>query len=299
MVPSAPVDPHAATTASSCLGVGVGLRYPHHALFLDEKPPMDWLEVHAENYLGGIALDDLLEIRRDYPVSIHATGLSLGSPHGVSREHICRIAGLCDRVDPGLVSDHISWSSTSSGHFPDLLPLPYTDEALDICAANIDRVQEGLKRRILVENPSRYLAYASADFSEAGFLAELVRRSGCGVLLDLNNILVSASNLGRSPAAELSAVTEALPAGAIGEIHVAGHSTRSLPDGCILRVDDHGSTVSETVWSMLDTVTRRLGKRPVLVEWDTGIPAFATLQAEAGRASAIVDGTGSRLHALS
>ena len=297
MVRPTPLGPHAATTASSCLGVGVGLRYPHHELLLDEKPSMGWLEVHAENYLGGIALDDLLAIRRDYPVSIHATGLSLGSPHGVSREHIRRIAGLCDRVEPGLVSDHISWSSTSSRHFPDLLPLPYTDEALEICAANIDRVQEGLKRQILVENPSRYLAYASADFSEAGFLAELVRRSGCGVLLDLNNILVSASNLGRSPIAELSAVMEALPAGAIGEIHVAGHSIESLPDGGQLHIDDHGSAVSEDVWLMLDIVTRWLGERPVLVEWDTGIPAFATLQAEAGRARAIVDGVGARLHA--
>jgi hypothetical protein len=286
---SHPSHDHAATTPATCRGVGIGLRYPHHEQFLNGRPSVDWLEVHAENYLRGIPLDDLLGIRRDYPISVHATGLSLGSSHGVSQEHIERIAELCDRVEPGLVSDHISWSAVPSGHLPDLLPLPYTQEALEICCANIDRVQGGIKRQLLVENPSRYLAWAATDFSEAGFLAELVRRTSCGVLLDLNNIVVSATNLGRSADGELAAVMEALPPSAIGEIHIAGHSIEELPSGGHLCIDDHGSAVSEDVWQMLETVTEWLGPRPVLVEWDTNIPPVDTLQSEADRARAVVD----------
>ncbi|MFA6115278.1 MAG: DUF692 domain-containing protein [Sphingomonas sp.] len=295
---SQPSQGHAATTAAPCHGIGVGLRYPHHQQFLDGSPRVDWLEVHAENYLGGIALDDLLTIRRDYPVSVHAIGLSLGSSHGIDQQHLGRIADLCDRVEPGLVSDHVSWSSLPSRHLPDLLPLPYTDEALAICCANIDRVQNRLKRRLLVENPSRYLAFLAADFSEGGFLAELAARTGCGVLLDLNNILVSASNLGRSAAGELAAVLEAVPAAAIGEIHIAGHSIVPLPDGGHVCVDDHGSTASQEVWQMLETVTRWLGPRPVLIEWDTNLPPFDTLRSEAERARTIVDHVQDGRHAL-
>ena len=290
-------DVHAAASAS-CAGVGVGLRYPHHETLLNERPPIDWIEVHAENYLGGIVLDDLLEIRLNYPISVHATGLSLGSAHGVSQEHLKRIAELCERVEPDLVSDHISWSSNESGHYPDLLPLPYTEEALATCADNIDRVQDGLKRQILVENPSRYLAYAQADFSEAEFLAELVRKTGCGVLLDLNNILVSASNLGRSPAGELAAMMESVPARAIKEIHVAGHTTQLLANGAQLRIDDHGSMVSEAVWQTLAAVTKWLGPRPVLVEWDTNIPDFGALRMEANHCRAIVELIEERRHAF-
>jgi uncharacterized protein len=282
-------DVHAAASASSCSGVGVGLRYPHHETFLAGRPPVGWLEIHAENYLGGIVLDDLIAIRRNYPISVHATGLSLGSACGVSQMHLERIAALCERVEPGLVSDHISWSANASGHYPDLLPLPYTQEALAICADNIDRVQNGLKRQILVENPSRYLAYARADFTEAEFLAELVGTTGCGILLDLNNILVSAFNIGRSPTSELEVVMDRVPARAIGEIHVAGHTTELQPNGAQLRIDDHGSMVSEAVWQMLARVTAWLGPRPVLIEWDTNIPDFGALQMEANHCRAIVE----------
>jgi uncharacterized protein (UPF0276 family) len=290
-------DVHAAATASSCAGVGVGLRYPHHETFLSQRPPVGWLEIHAENYLGGIVLDDLLTIRQDYPISVHATGLSLGSAHGVSEEHLTRIAELCERVEPGLVSDHISWSACASGHYPDLLPLPYTQEALAICADNIDRVQNGLKRQILVENPSRYLAYAQSDFSEAEFLSELARRTDCGILVDLNNILVSASNLGRSPTDELAAVMGSVSPQAIGEIHVAGHAIELQPNGGQLRIDDHGSMVSEAVWQMLAAVTAWLGPRPVLIEWDTNIPDFGALQMEANHCRAIVELVEVRRHA--
>jgi uncharacterized protein len=298
MLRSSLPDVHAAATASLCAGVGVGLRYPHHETFLNERPSIDWLEVHAENYLGGIVLDDLLVIRRTYPVSVHATGLSLGSAHGVCQKHLKRIAELCERVEPDLVSEHISWSSNASGHYPDLLPLPYTQEALAICADNIDRVQDELKRQILVENPSRYLAYAQSDVSEAEFLAELVRKTGCGVLLDLNNILVSALNLGRSPASDLAAVMNSLPVGAIGEIHVAGHMTQLQPNGAQMHVDDHGSMVSEPVWQMLARVTAWLGPRPVLIEWDTNIPDFGALQMEANHCRAIVELVGEKRHAF-
>jgi uncharacterized protein (UPF0276 family) len=281
-------DGHAAAASGLLQGVGVGLRYPHHEQVLASPGAVDFFEIHAENYLSGIALDDALEIRRSTPLSIHATGLSLGSAHGVSREHVERIAGLCALLEPAQVSDHISWSGTGGGHVPDLLPLPYTEEALDVCAVAIQQVQDGLRRRILVENPSRYLAYAEADFSEAQFLAELVDRTGCGVLLDLNNILVSASNLGLSPASELRRLLSAVPAEAIGELHVAGHAIEPIAGGGALRIDDHGSAVSADVWHMLDTTTRTIGARPVLVEWDTNIPAFETLCAEASKARHIV-----------
>lgn len=295
---SQPTYGRAATTTAPCRGIGVGLRYPHHQQFLESSPRVDWLEVHAENYLGGIPLDDLLTIRRDYPISVHAVGLSLGSSDGVDQQHIDRIADLCDRVEPGLVSDHVSWSSLPARHLPDLLPLPYTAEALATCCANIDRVQDALKRRLLVENPSRYLAFLAPDFSEAGFLAELVKRTGCGVLLDLNNILVSASNLGCSAAGELAAILEAVPAAAIGEIHIAGHSIVPLQDGGHVCIDDHGSTASLEAWQMLETVTRWLGPRPILIEWDTNLPPFATLRSEAERARAIVHHVSEGRHAI-
>jgi len=209
------------------------------------------------------------------------------------------VAALCNQVQPGLVSDHLSWSSVPSQHLPDLLPLPYTVEALDVCSVNIDRAQNTLKRQLLIENPSRYLAWATTDFSEADFLAALVKSTGCGVLLDLNNVLVSATNLGRSGADDLAALLACLPAGTIGEIHVAGHSVEELPAGVHLCVDDHGSAVSAEVWAMLETATELLGERPVLVEWDTNIPSFDTLQIEAGRARAALSRGRGRFDALS
>lgn len=175
--------------------------------------------------------------------------------------------------------------------------MPYTQEALAICADNIDRVQNGLKRQILVENPSRYLAYAQSDFSEAEFLSELARRTDCGILVDLNNILVSASNLGRSPTDELAAVMGSVSPQAIGEIHVAGHAIELQPNGGQLRIDDHGSMVSEAVWQMLAAVTAWLGPRPVLIEWDTNIPDFGALQMEANHCRAIVELVEVRRHA--
>ncbi len=289
---------HAAAIATPCRGVGVGLRYAHHEHVLTGKPSIDWLEVHAENYLGGIALDDLLAIRRDYPISVHATALSLGSSHCLSIEHLERVAALCERAEPGLVSDHLSWSAVPPQHLPDLLPLPYTTKALDVCSTNIDRVQNRLKRQLLVENPSRYMAWATADFPEGDFLAALVKRTGCGVLLDLNNILVSATNLGRSATDDLIAMMGSLPVSAVREVHVAGHSIEELPAGVRLCVDDHGSAVSDDVWALVKTATEWLDDCPLLVEWDTNIPSFDILEAQAERARGIVTRDAEGPHAL-
>jgi hypothetical protein len=268
---------------------GIGLRFPHHDLVMSDRPDIGWFEVHPENYLGeGVAAESLETIRADYPLSLHATGLSLGSADGVDAQHLAAIAALCRRIEPGLVSDHLSWSAASGLHLPDLLPLPYTDEALDIFARNIGRVQDALGRAILIENPSVYLAFAEAEMDEAGFLGRLVSRTGCGLLLDVNNIVVSAVNLGEDPRARLDAILDAVPAHAIGEIHLAGHAVRTLPDGTVLRIDDHGSPVSPEVWTLFERVIERTGARPALIEWDTAIPAFATLAHEAATADALM-----------
>ena len=220
---------------------------------------------------------------------MHATGLSLGSADGLDDEHLADIAELCRRIEPGLVSDHLSWSAAGGLHLPDLLPLPYSEEALAVVARNVDQVQTALGRQILIENPSIYLAFADSDLSEAGFLGELVRVSGCGVLLDINNVVVTAGNLGEAPADRLAALLDHVPAAAIGEIHLAGHAIRLLDDGTPLRIDDHGSPVGPETWSLFETVIRRLGPRPTLIEWDTDIPAFDVLHAEAATAQSILD----------
>jgi len=270
---------------------GVGLRFPHHDHILNHRPDTAWFEVHPENYLGhGVAADDLEVIRRDYPISLHATGLSLGSADGLDPDHLAVIADLARRIQPGLISDHLSWSASDGVYLPDLLPLPYTEEALAVVARNIDQVQTALGRSILIENPSTYLAFAESALTEAEFLGELVRAAGCGMLLDVNNIAVSGGNLGHSPAYRLDQLLDRVSAAAIGEIHLAGHAVRHLDNGAILRIDDHGSPVSDEVWSLYDSLISRIGVRPTLIEWDTDIPTFETLQAEAAIAQSILDG---------
>ena len=269
---------------------GVGLRFPHHDHVLSHRPQMAWFEVHPENYLGhGVAADDLEAVGRDYPISLHATGLSLGSADGLDPDHLAAIADLARRIQPGLISDHLSWSASSGVHLPDLLPLPYTEEALAVVGRNIDQVQTALGRAILIENPSTYLAFAESALTEAEFLGELVRATGCGLLLDVNNIAVSGGNLGHSPADRLDQLIDHVSAAAIGEIHLAGHAVRHLENDVILRIDDHGSPVSGEVWTLYEALINRIGARPTLIEWDTGIPAFEMLQAEAAIAQSILD----------
>ena len=261
------------------LAAGIGLRGPHLAKVARDKPAIAFLEIHAENYLSPTpALHAVERLRADYAFSLHAVGLSLGSTDGLDTAHLARVAALVKRLEPAYVSDHLSWSVTGGRYFNDLLPLPYTEEALEIVAGNVSRLQDALGRQVSVENPSCYLGFAQSTMSEPEFLAELARRSGCGLLLDVNNIHVTARNLRREPRDWL-----ALPAAAITQYHLAGHSVNDA-DGEPILIDDHGSPVGDAVWQLFDEVLRRFGPRPTLIEWDTDIPALAVLLDEARRA---------------
>ncbi len=272
---------------------GIGLRLQHHAHVRRERPEAAWLEVHPENYMTPGRADELLAFADHYPLSLHAVGLSLGSACGVDADHLRRLAELERQVRPDLMSDHLSWSAAADQGglvvLPDLLPLPYTQEALNVVTANIDHVQGVLGRRLLIENPSTYLQFSQSSLSEAEFLCALVRRTGCGVLLDLNNIHVSAMNQGIDPASALGEYLAWIPHEAIGEIHLAGHAVRDLEGGGQVRIDDHGSRVCPDVWGLYHTAVRTLGARPTLIEWDTDIPAFTVLQDEAATAQSFLD----------
>ena len=261
---------------------GIGLRSPHLAEVLATHPAVPWLEVHPENYLGGgPAVRALRAIRRDYPISFHAVGLSVGSAGGVDRRHLDRLRHLVERIEPVLFSEHLAWSQAGGAYLNHLLPLPYTDESLATVCRNVDEVQTVLGRRVLIENPSGYLRFAASTIPEAEFLGELVRRTGCGLLCDVNNIYVSARNVALDPVAYLAA----LPPGAVGEIHLAGHSVNDA-DGQPLLIDDHGSPVAPAVWNLYEQALRRFGTVPTLVEWDTAIPPLEILVGEARRADA-------------
>ncbi|WP_439817716.1 MNIO family bufferin maturase [Zavarzinia sp. CC-PAN008] len=268
---------------------GFGLRHPHLQAVAAGGPAMRpgaWVEVHPENFMTGGTARRLLErVRGDRPVALHAVGLSLGSTDGIDPAHLERLAGLVDRLEPMLVSDHLSFSTVGGVFLNDLLPLPRTDEALAVVAANVGRVQDRLKRPILVENPSAYLAFAHETMAEGEFLAALARRTGCGLLLDVNNLHVSAVNLGRDPWADLAA----FPLGAVGEVHVAGHAVKRI-DGVDLLIDDHGSAVPDAVWSLLAAVLERTGPLPVLVEWDSNLPPLNILLAEVAHAASLCNG---------
>jgi uncharacterized protein len=262
---------------------GIGLRHPHVEAFLERPPAIGWAEVHSENYLagGGLRLASLEQIRRDLPLSCHGVGLSLGSAEGLDDAHLAALKRLFARVEPGLVSEHISWSVAGGVYYNDLLPLPLTEEALAVFCRNVERAQDAFGRRILVENPSTYLELAASQIPEPEFIAEIVRRTGCGLLLDVNNIHVSAHNRGFDAGAYLAA----LPADAVGEIHIAGHAQRQIGGESVL-IDDHGSRAIAPVWHLLDDALARTGPVPVLVEWDTDIPDLNVLLAEAASADA-------------
>ena len=266
---------------------GIGLRIPHHEGVLATLPDAAWFEVHPENYMADeAALAQLEAIRAHYPLSLHAVGLSLGSAEGVDAGHIRRLKRLVDRLQPGRVSDHLSWSLSAGRYLPDLLPLPYTEEALGTVCRNVEQVQEGLGRPLLMENPSTYLRFAAADLSEPEFLSAVARRTGCGVLLDVNNVYVSACNQLTDPVLALAAWFRALPPAAVDEIHLAGHAVVTGPEGDELRIDDHGDRVCDAVWALYEQVLAWRGACPTLIEWDTRLPEFAVLQAEAARAQA-------------
>lgn len=268
---------------SEILRTGIGLRGPHVATVLADRPTVSFFEVHAENYMDrGPAQDALLAVRRDYPVSLHAVGLSLGSADGLDNRHLARLKQLVDAVEPALVSDHLSWSVSGGAYLNDLLPLPYTEEALEVMARAITQVQDALKRRLLIENPSSYLRFRSSTMHEADFLAELAHRTGCALLLDVNNIVVSAHNLTLDPSAWL----DRLPADAVAEIHLAGHH-RAEEDGQTMLIDDHGARVAPAVWYLYARALQRFGRVPTLIEWDSNLPSFGVLIDEARKAGRI------------
>ena len=270
------------TRSSIPAEAGIGLRFQHHQAVLDTRPEVAWLEVHTENYMGsGTPLAYLDAIRRDYPISLHGIGLSLGSAEGLDMAHLERIRAVVARFEPGLVSEHLSWSLIGGTYLGDLLPLPMTDEALDVVCRHVDQTQAFLHRRILIENPSTYLRFADSTIPEWEFLAAVAQRTGCGILCDVNNIYVSACNHGWDASAYLAA----LPASAIGEIHLAGHAVRQLDNGKVLRIDDHGSRVPAPVWSLYVEALARFGAIPTLIEWDTDIPPLDVLLTEAAEAA--------------
>ena len=264
---------------------GIGLRFPHHRAVQDEKPPVAWLEVHPENYMGGgTPLAYLDRIRRDYSLSLHGVGLSLGSADGLDQRHLERLKRLTERVEPGLVSEHLSWNASGGRHFADLLPLPMTEEALAVLCRNVEAAQDFLGRSILVENPSTYLRYRHSTIPEWEFIAAVAARTGCGILCDVNNIFVSAGNHGFDPRKYL----EGLPHEKIGEIHLAGHTLRRFADGRAIRIDDHGSRVCAEVCALYEEAVALFGRRPTLIEWDTDVPPLAVLLDEAAKAENIM-----------
>jgi hypothetical protein len=264
---------------------GIGLRFQHHQAVLDTRPEVAWLEAHSENYFGGGPSLHMLEaIRRDYPVSLHGVGLSLGSAEGLDATHLARLRELVRRIEPGEVSEHLSWSVAGGSYLADLLPLPLTDEALVFVCRHVNQVQDALQRRILIENPSSYLRYRHSTLPEWMFLAEVARSTGCGILCDVNNIFVSACNHGWDAGTYLAG----LPVPAIGEIHLAGHSVRQLDGGQVLRIDDHGSRVAPQVWSLYEQALARFGPRPTLIEWDTNVPPLDVLLEEAQHAGRLL-----------
>ncbi len=264
--------------------VGIGLRFRHHRAMLEVRPEVAWLEVHTENYMGGgTSIRTLEAIRCAYPISLHGVGLSLGSAEGLDAAHLSRIREVVRRIEPGLVSEHLSWSFAEGIYLADLLPLPLTDEALDVVCRHVDQTQAFLGRRILVENPSTYLRYRHSTIPEWEFLAAVAQRTGCGILCDVNNIYVSACNHEWDAHAYLAA----LPVQAIGEIHLAGHTLEQV-DGRALRIDDHGSRVAPAVWSLYAQALERFGRVPTLVEWDTNVPSLDVLLAEAAHAAELL-----------
>ena len=268
---------------------GIGLKPSHFADVLDAAgrgAGPHWVEVHPQNYMmaGGPMHRWLTAIGDVLPVSFHSVGLSLGDPGGCDSEELERLAKLVDRYRPAMISDHLSWSSLAGEHIPDLLEVPMTEASLIHFVTEVSRVQDRLRQPILVENPSRMLAFAGDDYDEPAFLANLCARSGCGLLLDVNNVIVSSINLGFDPALYLDAIGGHI----VSEIHVAGHGIEDHDNGIRLAIDDHGSPVSEQCWDLLARLIDRIGPRPVLVERDNDIPVFAELARESARADIIL-----------
>lgn len=275
---------------------GIGLRGPHIAELLATKPRLDWLEVHSENYFGngGRALRQLDHVRADYALSLHGVGLSLGSTDPLNLGHLSKLKGLISRIEPHSVSEHLCWSSIGGRFLNDLLPLPYSEEALITVCRNIQLAQEFLGRRLLIENVSSYIHFSGEVMTEWDFLAEVARRCDCDILLDVNNIYVSSVNHGFDASAYLAAV----PAERVAEIHLAGHETDSSDDGGdSFLIDTHSRPVCAAVWSLYADALARFGQRPTLIEWDSDLPTLALLIGEAEKAQQLMDAYAPNQHA--
>ncbi|MFW2353932.1 DUF692 domain-containing protein [Hydrogenophaga sp.] len=261
---------------------GLGLKAEHFAHVRDTRPDVGFFEVHAENHLvaGGPMLRHLAAVRADYPLTLHGVGLSIGSEAGLDEEHLKAVTALVQRFEPAVFSEHLAWSSHNSTHFNDLLPLPYNLPTLHRVCRHIDQIQNRIGRPLLLENPSTYLSWAASTWSEGAFMSEVVQRTGCGLLLDVNNVYVSAINQGEDPVAALLE----LPLRHAGQIHLAGFAESFDSSGVRLLIDNHGASVASAVWALFDTVLARVGPVPTLLERDQNIPAFAVLMAEVGLA---------------
>jgi uncharacterized protein (UPF0276 family) len=279
---SASPSPLARVAAPLPARAGVGLKADHVDAILAERPDLGFFEVHAENYMGdgGPPHRRLEAVRARYPLSLHGVGLSIGSPRPLDADHLTRLAALVERYEPGLFSEHLAWSSHDEGFLNDLLPLPYTEETLATVCEHVDQTQAALGRRMLLENPSTYVLFAESTIAETDFLAEIARRTGCGLLLDVNNVIVSATNHGFDPLAYL----DAFPLAQVGEIHLAGYAESEDDAGRLLLIDAHNSPVRDVVWALYAETIRRIGPTPTLIEWDNDEPAWPVLFAEARRA---------------
>ncbi len=265
-------------------GSGIGLRHPHLADVLEQSPDIGWFEVHSENFFTrSIATKMLDAIREQYPLSMHGIGLSIGSADVLSTTHLAQLKKAIIRFNPALVSEHLSWSSLGSEYANDLLPLPYTEESLEVFCNNVIKVQDFLDVQILIENPSSYLQYQHSTISEWEFLNALPERTGCGVLLDVNNVYVTSKNHNYDPIHYIDSINDH----AVKEIHLAGHATKQYNNQAIY-IDDHGCEVSEEVWSLYAHTLATMGEKPTLIEWDSNLPKLDVLLAEAKKAEAIL-----------
>jgi uncharacterized protein (UPF0276 family) len=266
---------------------GVGYKPQHYAAIMADPGPVGWLEIHAENYMGdgGRPLAQLRRLAERFPISVHGVGLSIGGEGRLDRDHLTRLRHLCEWLNPASFSEHLAWSTHDGAYLNDLLPLPYTDETLARVCDHIDEVQEVLGRRMLLENPSTYIAFAETAMDEVAFLSEIARRTGCGLLLDVNNVYVSGTNQNYDPVAYL----DAFPLHAVGEIHLGGHDEDRDDHGRRLLIDSHGAEVVDPVWDLYAHVIAKAGPRPTLIEWDNDVPDWPVLAAEAARALRVME----------